>query len=199
MASTTLRRPLPALIFLLGLLLLTALVWWRVISRGDGNAKPNSATSSTTSKTTSSAPITTCSTTAAPPTNPTTLPPPASVTVWVLNSTLRTGLAKSVQKTLMVDGFKATRAASNDATHRNKIKSVAEIRFGPAAADAAKLVSYYFPKAVLQPTNERGDVVTISLGAAFTKVATKKAVSTALAKAHVKLVRPATPGTTAAC
>ena len=35
MATSTSRRPLPALAFLLALSLLTALVWWRVIHRSD--------------------------------------------------------------------------------------------------------------------------------------------------------------------
>src|SRR3982750_2962517 len=38
MASTLLRRPLPALIALFALLLLTALVWWRVLHRADESA-----------------------------------------------------------------------------------------------------------------------------------------------------------------
>ena len=35
MATSTARRPLPALAFLLALSLLTALVWWRVLHRSD--------------------------------------------------------------------------------------------------------------------------------------------------------------------
>ena len=39
MAEGTVRRPLPALIALLALTLLTALVWWRVLHRG-GSSHP---------------------------------------------------------------------------------------------------------------------------------------------------------------
>ncbi|HLY33447.1 MAG TPA: hypothetical protein VKQ07_02840, partial [Jatrophihabitantaceae bacterium] len=61
------RRPLPALICLAALTLLTALVWWRVLHRDSGSAK------------------------AAPTCTPTAtaqiLPKPSAVTLSVLNST----------------------------------------------------------------------------------------------------------------
>ena len=47
MASTTVRRPLPALIALLALLLLTGIVWWRVINRNDAEDSSASCPTST--------------------------------------------------------------------------------------------------------------------------------------------------------
>src|ERR1700712_5111461 len=98
MATSRTRRPLPALAFLLALSLLTALVWWRVLHRSDSagaSAKP------------------TCSTSATP--TQTVVPANASVTVNVLNSTTKTGLAAQVTALLVTDGFK-TGTANNDQT-----------------------------------------------------------------------------------
>ena len=79
MASSLVRRPLPALIALFALLLLTALVWWRVLHRADSTAAlPNCPTPTPT----------------APPTQ--TLPAPPTVTVQVLNGTFK--LKKRAQR-----------------------------------------------------------------------------------------------------
>lgn len=85
MAEGTTRRPLPALICLLALTLLTALVWWRVLNRSDSHASTASH----------------CSTTAAP----LVLPRPPGVSVTVLNSTNRAQLAKKTAAVLAADGF----------------------------------------------------------------------------------------------
>jgi hypothetical protein len=178
------RRPLPALAFLVGLLLLTALVWWRVIHRGGGNH----ATAATT------ATATTCSS-AAP--SPTVVPPAGAVNVQVLNSTDRSGLASSVGQTLTQDGFKSAGTPANDLTTRAPVAGVAEIRFGPAGKDAATLLSYYVPNATLVADTRTTAVVDLALGAKFTALAAPADVTKALSEAHVVQSGGAAPSPTA--
>src|SRR5690348_13233861 len=111
MAGTVTRRPLPALVALLALLLLTALVWWRVLNRGTGNG-PEAAGGATHSVCPTPTPTRTATRA--------TLPAPADVTVWVLNATRRSGIAGKAQATLVRDGFHAAKAASNDHKHLGK-------------------------------------------------------------------------------
>ncbi|HEY3737345.1 MAG TPA: LytR C-terminal domain-containing protein [Jatrophihabitans sp.] len=169
-ANSPNRRALPALICLLVLCLLTALVWWRVITRDDGNAQT----------------ATDCSTA---PAKPTTLPLPAYVTVAVYNSTPRQGLASKAAKALKTDGFKVPDQATND-PHNKLIAGVAEIRYGPTGADAAATLAYYVPGATMVSTDSTDSTVAVSLGAKFAKLATTAEVQTAVKAAGVTLVEP---------
>jgi hypothetical protein len=163
LASTLTRRPVPALVSLLALLLLTALVWWRVLHRTDA------------SDTTTACPTPTTSTAAV------TLPAPASITLLVLNSTTRAGIASKARTTLITDGFNVPAAASNDsAAKRNKITTTAEIRFGPKGKQAATLVRYYFPGASMVSTTFTSATVVISLGTKYHAVAAPTVVNAAL-------------------
>ncbi len=127
MSAPVRRRPLPALIGLLALTLLTALVWWRVANRSTHAAGP----------------------TCAPTPTQTALPAPSSVSVSVLNSTPRTGIAKAAYLTLQADGF-TMNIYGND-TGQPVLAGIAEIRFGPDQKPAAALLSFYFPGATLAP------------------------------------------------
>lgn len=172
----TVRRPLPALVFLLALTLLAALVWWRVLARDDGHA----ATQPTcTPSTTSSAPKQ--------------LPEQAAITVQVLNSTKRNGIATKAQRALVTDGFQAPAAAANDSKaypgYHGEVKGVAEIRFGPAGAAGAKLMQYYFPGSTMVKTAEKDATVLVSLGTKYHGVASTKHVAAKLKAAGITLVR----------
>jgi len=175
MATLTKRRPLPALILLVGLTLLTTLVWWRVLHRDDGHA---SAT----------APCPTPTATAA------VLPRPASVSVSVLNSTSRTGIAKATATALTKLGFTVA-GYGNDAP-KVHVAGVAEIRFGPEQKKDASLLAYYFPgaKIVALASDPAGKVV-VSLGAKFKVVATGRAVRTAMRAAHISFAPTRTAAT----
>lgn len=172
MASSVTRRPLPAIIALLALLALTALVWWRVLERSDGTpaAGPRTCVTAPTSPSGSPSPSGT------PSTRAQTLPAPSSVTVRVLNSTTRSGIAGKAQKALIKDGFNSPMVAANDVKHRNKIKAVAEIRYGPSSQAAATLLQYYFPGAKLVPVAAKRPVVTVSLGKRYKHVAKPRRV-----------------------
>jgi hypothetical protein len=181
-ASHLTRRPLPALIALVALLLFTGLVWWRVLHRSDGS----SASCATHPASSSTAPA------------PQALPAPGDITVQLLNSTTRGGIAAKARTVLVGDGFNSPKEAAND---RHKVRGVAEIRYGPAAEKAARLLAFYFPgaKLVPVPTNKTATVV-VSLGTRYTKVAAPATVRAALARAHLATTTPSpTPTASASC
>jgi hypothetical protein len=178
MADVRKRRPLPALICLLALTLLTTLVWWRVLHRDDGKAQANS----------------TCT----PPSTQTSLPRPTTVTISVLNATKRTGLAKTTAGVLAKRGFKISGYSNDTVT----LAGVAEIRYGTDQSAAASLLAYYLPGAKLVVlTAPKDSTVIISLGGKFKTVASTTAVKTAMTAAHVTVVpsgRP-TPSPSPSC
>jgi hypothetical protein len=182
MAEGTKRRPLPALICLLALTLLTALVWWRVLHRG------------VTSTPTANNPCTSQST-------PTLLPQASSVTITVYNATTRTGLAKATAKVLGTDGFKVA-AFANDPSGL-PVAGVAEIRFSADQKNGASLLSYYLPGAKMVPLSASSDsTLVVALGASFKAVAVPTAAHLAMTSAHVSQAAPGatrTPSPTSTC
>jgi hypothetical protein len=177
MTSSDRRRPLPALVFLAGLTLLSAIVWYRVLHR-DGSA----------AQTPSASPCTTTSTTAAP----TKLPAPRAVSVLVLNSTQRNGLAASTGKALSRAGFSISGEENDDPSYggHGLIGGVGEIRYNPTQRASALLLSYYLPGAKLVPVDSTRTAVVVALGRTFKGLASKTAVSRAL-RAHAEAARPA--------
>jgi hypothetical protein len=182
-ASHLTRRPLPALIALVALLLFTGLVWWRVLHRGDGKA--------------SSCPTPTTSSSTTAPSNAA-LPAPGEVTVEVLNSTNRAGIATKARSALTAAGFSSPKAAGND---KHRVRGVAEIRYAASGAKGARLLSFYFPGAKLVPSStEKTSTVVVSLGSKYTRVASAQSVTAALSKAHLVTSSPSpTPTATGSC
>lgn len=187
MANGVLRRPLPALLSLVALLLLTAIVWWRVLHRDDSSA--NSSGSCPTPS-----PSATHSTAG--------LPAASSIIVSVLNSTKRNGIAGGVRTTLIADGFRVPGKATNDPSPtKAKNTGTAQIRYGPTGKAAADHLRYYFPGANLVPTTSKTATVVVALGAKYHAVPSKTAVAAAMKKASVTVASaapgtaPATPGT----
>lgn len=175
MTRPTARRPLPALVFLLALCLLAALVWWRVLNRHPSAAAPKP---------------TTCPSSSAPGKK---LPEPAAVTLTVVNSTSRQGIAAATRSVLLKDGFRIPNKAVNDAPsfggNGKAIAGVAEIRYGPAGTDGAQLVAYYVPGAKLvQRAGVTDATVVVALGATFKAVRSPADVTAALRAAGVTLV-----------
>jgi hypothetical protein len=172
--SSTIRRPLPAVIALAALLILTAIVWWRVLNRDEGDT----AASSTCPPDSSSSAIT--------------LPAPGLVTVQVLNATKRSGIAEKARSALVDDGFKSPDPAANDKPKKH-ISGVAEIRYGSKGEQGAKLLQFYFPKAKLVPTDDTAATVVVSLGHRYKGVASPSAVQAALRDQQIEL-RSTPPG-----
>jgi hypothetical protein len=173
MTNPPARRPLPALVFLLALCLLAALVWWRVLNRHDGNA--------------AAAP--TCTTTSTPGK---TLPEPAAITVTVVNSTTRQGIAGAARQVLVADGFRIPGKAVNDAPafggNGHAVPGVAEIRYGTAGAQGGELLAYYFPGAKLVHLTRTDALVVVSLGTAYRAVRKQSDVAAALQANGIRLV-----------
>lgn len=175
------RRPLPALALIGALCLLTAVVWFRVIHRSDGSAAlgsscPTPSTSATRTPTRSAQ---------APPS---VLPEPRSVSVLVLNSTTRAGIAKAAKHALLWHHFKVV-DATNDARSyggHGTIPGVAEIRYGPNAVAAATLVRLYFPGSTIRTTHSTSRIVAVSLGRKYKAVATDVAVDKAMRARHLR-------------
>jgi hypothetical protein len=174
------RRPLPALVFIGALSLLTALVWFRVLHRNDetssGAAGPSCPATSP----------------AATPT-PTVLPIPRNVTVQVLNSTNRDGIAGRASRALARQGFKVDKAQDDTTAYggHGLIKGVAEIRYPVNGLASATLLTFYFPHATLSATDSASPTIIVSLGAKFTKVVPNANVRKALAAANKTLTRNA--------
>jgi hypothetical protein len=169
MKSARLRRPLPALVALFALLLLTALVWWRVLHRSPSHPAAQQPT---------------CHTPKPAPTAHA-LPAPADVTVNVLNGTYklkkhRAGIAGKVQTTLIKDGFRVPAQAGNDT--KNKVRIVAQISYGPKGKAGATLLNYYFnEQATLVPTTTKSATITLSIGRKYQHLTSKAQVAKALA------------------
>jgi hypothetical protein len=170
--STATRRPLPALVSLVALLLLTGLVWFRVLHRGDGAGGAAACPTPT-------------------PTVAATLPAPAHVTVQVLNATTRAGIAAKARTALTGYGFLSPKPATNDSPHV-RVRGVAEIRYGPSGASGAKLLAYYFPGAKLVPGTAKTATVVVSLGDKYLRVASASTVAAALKAKHIA-VQSASP------
>ncbi len=179
MASTITRRPLPALIALLALLALTALVWWRVTNRDD--ATPSAASSTCTAPSTSSSVAA-----------PRTLPLQGSIDVAVLNAKGTNGLAGKVRTTLMADGFRSSRPASDD-PKKSSVTGVGQIRYSAANLPGAQLLQYYFPGARLVLLSTPSAQVTVSLGPNYTTLQPQRAVTAALAANKITQAATATP------
>jgi hypothetical protein len=172
MASTVTRRPVPALVALLALLLLTALVWWRVLHRSTGAAPQAGGTCTSSSASSSPSP--------SPTPAQTVLPAPETVTVLVLNATKRPGIAGDARTVLIRDGFRSPHAAGNDVKHRGKVKAVAQIRYRPSVRADAQLLRYYFPGADLVTVHTKRTTITVSLGKKYKHVTPPRQVRAAM-------------------
>ena len=168
MAGTSVRRPIPAVVFILLLSLLSAIVWYRVLNRSPASTPKASApaTHACVKK-----PATTTPTKAKPVAWPAT----AAVHISVLNGTQRNGLAKSVATELKGRGFKIG-AVTNDPTGPI---AVTQVRYGTTMATAARLLSLYLPGSTLVPNKTKTVTVVVSLGSSYSHLSTNAAVAKA--------------------
>lgn len=179
MAALPTRRPIPALIALIALLLLTALVWWRVLHRGGDSSGAASCPTQTPHSS---------------------LPAPQLITVQVLNATKRNGIASHARSTLVTDGFNVPNAAAND-KKKVRIAGSAEIRFGPSGRKGAQLLHYYFPDARMVATQSKYAVVIVSLGEKYRSVTSRSAVDATLQRKQIDLSSnaPGSPSSSPTC
>jgi hypothetical protein len=166
-AGASARRPIPAIIFLVALSLVSALVWWRVLNRADSTASPSTGSTAATA----------CAT----PTKSVTLPAPANVVVTVLNATGTAGLAGNVSDQLKARGFQVG-SPGNDESGRTETATT-EVRYGPAGATAGQLVQIFLPGSKLVQTTVTTADVTVSVGTTFVALATPEQVAAGVAAA----------------
>ncbi|HEU5267295.1 MAG TPA: hypothetical protein VFU35_11380, partial [Jatrophihabitans sp.] len=82
-------------------------------------------------------------------------------------------------------------AANDNRKLLNKIRTTAQIRYGPAQARSARLVAYYLPGSTLVPTASKSPVVIVSLGTGYRSVASQATVAAQLKRDHVVAGTPA--------
>lgn len=150
--------------------------------RGDA---PSAATPTTSPSPTPSPCVTTMVTPAQ------VLPVKDDVVLNVYNSTKKKGLAAQVALDFKREGFRINKIENDPEEAR--ISGVAEIRFGPNAADAAKLVEYYLAGATMVKLDRASDRVDVAVGRGYTQLADGGAVAAALATPTPQLSGPGCP------
>jgi LytR cell envelope-related transcriptional attenuator len=156
------RRPLPPLIFLLVLALVTLGVWWNVLRQDDVRSAHRAAACASAK--------------AAPPSLD-----PKTLSVRVFNATDRSGAATRVAADLKSRGFGVAEVA-NDPSGR-KVTGTGEVRHGPRGKDQAAYLEAYLPGATDFQDTRATSQVDLVIGPEFTKLATAEQVASALSPA----------------
>lgn len=108
------------------------------------------------------------------------LPVNNAVVLNVFNATPKQGLAAQAALDFKREGFRILSIANDPRTA--KVVGVGEIRFGPGARKAAKLVEYYLAGAKMVELKREDTVVDVALGPAYTQLADGEAVASFLAE-----------------
>jgi LytR cell envelope-related transcriptional attenuator len=156
------RRPLPALVLLLVLVLAALFVWSNVLSDEHARDKAQAAA---------------CASASAAPASL----DPTTVTLRVFNATDQAGRAAEVATTLQSRGFVVEEIA-NDSSDA-EVTGVGELRYGPTGKAAADYVRLFLPGATDRTDTRATDVVDVVLGPDFGGLATEDQVAAALAPA----------------
>jgi hypothetical protein len=141
-----------------------------------GSGTPQAEVAPSASAVASAAPLP-CETTLVTPAE--VLPVTGKVTVNVLNSTKRQGLARSTADVLTARGMKVKKVGN--ASGDGVIEGVAELRYGPKGEKAARLLEFYFPGAELVPIDRKTKIVDVVLGTEYEKVLGEAQIAAALA------------------
>jgi hypothetical protein len=165
------RRPLPALVLLLALSILAAVVWLRVLHRGDESAAAACPGRRHTSATQLD---------------------PKRVKVRVYNSTNRGGLARTVADQLHRRGFSIAGTSNDPLSDTREVHGVGEIRYGTYGTQQATLLSWYLPGIKLTEDPRTDSIVDVAIGPGFRTLATSAQVSQSKKKAAAR--QAGTPG-----
>ncbi len=159
-------------VILIGLLVLAAggYLGWRLMNRDDTTASPG--------PTNSSCPSPGASPSGSPGASAKPLPKPSTITVDVLNSTDRQGLAKTTAGQLEARGFRIG-AIDNDPLGK-KIAGTAQVRYGPKGKRNATVVAAQVTGSTLVNDKRTSKVVSLALGEAYTGLATPEEAAAAL-------------------
>jgi hypothetical protein len=155
---------------------LTAIVWWRVLHRDQGDSGSSGGTL------TAATPAQSCNPKGSPRF---VLPLPSAVSVKVLNGSTRDGLASSVLSDLKSRGFKTTTADTVKDTGQlaTLSKEVAEVRYGSSGRLAAEQVAYYVPGSKMVQISRSNSSVDLVLGKSYTKLNPQPLVNLAISRA----------------
>jgi len=108
------------------------------------------------------------------------LPVKDAVVLNVYNGTSKQGMAAQAALDFKREGFRILSIANDP--RKVELKGVGEIRFGPGARKAAKLVEYYLAGAKMVELKRDDTVVDVALGPAYTQLADGDAVAAFLAE-----------------
>lgn len=86
----------------------------------------------------------------------------SDITINVYNATSRRGLALATSKVAVQRGFRIAEVA-NDPKGKT-VKEVAQIRYGPAGEESAKLLAQHVPGAVLVADKRKEETIDLVLG-----------------------------------
>ncbi len=173
------RRPIWGILLLVigGMVILFAIGFGvSLLIRGNDAPQVDAASSAMATQGASASALP-CTTTTVTPAE--VLPATGGVTVNVLNSTKRPGLARDTANVLTARGMRVK--AVGNAKGEPVVDGVAEIRYGPKGAKSAQLLAYYFPGAKLVPIERKKKLVDVVLGRGFQKVNGEAEIAAALA------------------
>jgi hypothetical protein len=111
------------------------------------------------------------------------LPSPSAITVNVLNSTNRTGLAAQTAAQLKQRGFKIGKIGNAPAAMQNKVAGAAQVVGGPSSDQPATVVGTEVAGAKTATDARTDAAVDLVLGDTFKSLATPQQASAALAAA----------------
>lgn len=158
------RRPVPALILLAALSLVSAVVWWRVLHRGpevDTALRPCQQKPTLTALALN----------------------PKTVKVRVYNATDRGGLARTVANQLKNRGFVISTTGNDPLAGSRDVRGVGELRYGTPGAEEAALIGLQFPGITMARDPRTDAIVDVAVGPDFRSVATTAQVDAAKKKA----------------
>jgi hypothetical protein len=169
------RRPLPAVIVLVVLAVITGFVWIKVLGSASSSGRAISCNApSAPPPTVAGQPPTTLGQSQDPEALDRTVPvAPGQVLVKVMNASTQRGRAGEVTEGLRQLGFAQVAAPDNDPLYLAAKNSGAElscraqIRYGPQGAAAARTLSLVEPCAQLVKDNRQDPTVDLALGKAF--------------------------------
>jgi hypothetical protein len=153
------RRVLPAVAVLCVLMVAVAVVWWRVLHKGEDSAAAQGACVTPTSKVLALQPRT--------------------VKVRVYNATSTAGLAKTVADQLRKRGFAISTTSNDPLANVRKVDGIGELRYGQQGADQAVLLSLQFPGIRLAEDARTDAIVDVAVGPSFKTLPTPAAYSAA--------------------
>jgi hypothetical protein len=173
------RRPLPAIVLLLVLAVVSVVVWTNVLRHTENSTAQSVCPASPTTPAKLPA-LTPLPYTALDGVQPV---PPGEVRVHTLNASTQRGLAVRVSLELAQYGVAQAAPPGNDPRYpTGDMRCFGQIRFGPNGSAAARTLSLLVPCAQLVRDNRQDTTVDLALGSYFTDMAPSSDATQVLAQ-----------------